>query len=101
MLDMNKLKHQQEYLMRYIIDNLLWMSDPNTLTLSIPASFAPLAHRTSKELYGIKDRNCCLGTHEKCWRHFLKRYEVKEEVIDEREDVLNLIFVFTWRLINS
>ncbi|KAM3380346.1 hypothetical protein P3S68_005919 [Capsicum galapagoense] len=53
MLDLNKLKYQQEYLMRYIIDNLLWMSHPNTLTLSVPTSFAaPLAQEVSKQLYG-------------------------------------------------
>lgn len=42
-LDMNKLKYQEEHLMRYIIDNLLWMSHPNTLTLSIPTSFSKTA----------------------------------------------------------
>lgn len=98
MLDMNKLKNQEEYLMRYIIDNLLWMSQPNTLTLSIPTSFAPLAHGVCKELYDRRDRNCCSGTHDKCWRHFLKHFEVKEEVTNEKKNKLTkLIFVFTWR----
>lgn len=30
-------------LLKYIIDNLLWMSHPNALTLSMPASFAAFA----------------------------------------------------------
>ncbi|KAM3246177.1 hypothetical protein P3L10_007944 [Capsicum annuum] len=50
---LHHIKYQQEYLMRYIIDNLLWMSHPNTLTLSVPTSFAaPLAQEVSKQLYG-------------------------------------------------
>ncbi|KAL3343643.1 hypothetical protein AABB24_027255, partial [Solanum stoloniferum] len=97
MLEMIELKFQQEYLMRYIIDNLLWMSHPNSLTLSVPTSFASLTYGVSKELFERRNGNCCSGTHEKCWRHFLKHFEVKEEVIDEKEDVLKLIFVFTWR----
>ncbi|KAK4734958.1 hypothetical protein R3W88_009219 [Solanum pinnatisectum] len=32
-----------------------------------------------KKLYGRGDRTCCAGTHDKCWRHFLKHFEVKEE----------------------
>ncbi|KAK4717951.1 hypothetical protein R3W88_016289 [Solanum pinnatisectum] len=56
--------------MRYIIYNLLWMSHPNTLTLSIPTSFFPTA-------YFKGDHNCCSGTHEKCWR-FFTHFEVKE-----------------------
>ncbi|KAK4735935.1 hypothetical protein R3W88_010196 [Solanum pinnatisectum] len=106
----------------HIIDNLLWMSHPNTLTLSIPTSFCPTALEGSKQLYGRGDRNCCSGTHDKCWRHFLKHFEVKEEekeieqpvasisrpgnpwkVIEEVSDekkyykLTKLIFVFIWQ----
>ncbi|XP_049393753.1 uncharacterized protein LOC125858113 [Solanum stenotomum] len=117
LVDMNKLEYQEEHLMRYIIDNLLWMSHPNTLTLSIPTSFCPTALGVMKKLYGRRNRNCCSGTHDKCWRHFLKHFEVIEEEehpdapsslsahprkvkqdSDEKVDKLTkFIFIFFWK----
>ncbi|KAK4735929.1 hypothetical protein R3W88_010190 [Solanum pinnatisectum] len=105
MVDMNKLKYQQEYLMEYIIDNLLWMSHPNTLTLSIPTNFSPTAYEVSKKLFGRGDRNCCSGTQDKCWQekekfdvltfHYVPPVMVKCDS-DEKKD--KLIFAFTWKL---
>lgn len=44
LLDMNKLKFRYEYLMKYIMDCLFWMSHPDTLTLSIPSRFVAMAY---------------------------------------------------------
>ncbi|XP_015069587.1 uncharacterized protein LOC107014248 [Solanum pennellii] len=114
-VDMNKLIYQEEHLMRYIIDNLLWMSHPNTLTLSIPTSFSPTAIGVIKKLYGRRNRNCCSSTHDKCWRHFLKYFEVKEEeeetkkhpgassslypwkVKEDEKMLTKLTFIFFWK----
>ncbi|XP_027771294.1 uncharacterized protein LOC107013651 [Solanum pennellii] len=119
MVDMYKLKYQQAYLMGYIVDNLLWMSHPNTLTLLVPASFSPTACEISKKLFGRGDPSCCWSTQDKCWRHFLKHFEVKRKEEKEKLDVLNfhyvplgpgqvkedsnekkdkLIFTFTWKI---
>uniref|UniRef100_M1A435 F-box family protein n=1 Tax=Solanum tuberosum TaxID=4113 RepID=M1A435_SOLTU len=70
----------------------------------------------SKKLFGRGDRNCCSGTQGKCWRHFLKHFEIKREEEKEKFDVLSfhyvhpgavkedsdekkdkLIFAFTWK----
>ncbi|KAK4735928.1 hypothetical protein R3W88_010189 [Solanum pinnatisectum] len=97
MVDMNKLKYQEEHLMRYIL---------------LITYFGLI-----KKLYGRRNRNCCSGTHDKCWRHFLKYFEVKEEEEkehpnapssfyahprkvkeDEKMDKLTkLIFIFFWK----
>ncbi|KAG5619032.1 hypothetical protein H5410_018856, partial [Solanum commersonii] len=61
-------------LMRYIIDNLLWMSHPNSLTLSVSTSFASIAYGVSKELFDRRDGNCCSSTHEMCLAPFLKTF---------------------------
>ncbi|KAH0723367.1 hypothetical protein KY289_006411 [Solanum tuberosum] len=45
-----------------------------------------------KKLYGRRNRNCCSGTHDKCWRHFLKYFEVKEEEEKEHPDAPSSLY---------
>ncbi|KAK4735971.1 hypothetical protein R3W88_010232 [Solanum pinnatisectum] len=81
-LDMTKLKLiRHEFFMRFVIDSLLNMSHSKTLTLSISSYFPTLAH-------GSANRN-------KCWRHFLKDFEVNEQ-INKDFDILKFLFKFTW-----
>ncbi|XP_015067954.1 uncharacterized protein LOC107012592 [Solanum pennellii] len=86
-------------LLKYIIDNLLWMSHPNALTLSMPTSFAAFALGICNEfLISRRDGNCCADTRNKCWRHFLKDFMVREAVTNEKEELKKFSFVFTWQL---
>ncbi|KAG5617652.1 hypothetical protein H5410_017476 [Solanum commersonii] len=68
-----------------------------------------------KKLYGRGDRTCCSSTHDKCWRHFLKHFEVKDEeekigqsvtlssskvkivANGKKYKLTKLIFIFTWQ----
>ncbi|KAH0763079.1 hypothetical protein KY290_019152 [Solanum tuberosum] len=86
-------------LLKYIIDNLLWMSHPNVLTLSMPTSFAAFALGICNEfLISRREGNCCADTQNKCWRHFLKDFMVREAVTNEKEELKKFSFVFTWQL---
>ncbi|MCE3052026.1 hypothetical protein HAX54_051432 [Datura stramonium] len=97
-----RLKVPQEShgcLLKYIIDNFLWMSRPNEMTLSMPASFTALALGVRNELFtGRREGNCCTDTQNKCWRHFLKDFMTREVVNDEKDNPKNFSFVFTWQL---
>ncbi|XP_055825286.1 uncharacterized protein LOC129893886 [Solanum dulcamara] len=101
-LDIRLKVHPQEShgcLLKYIIDNLLWMSHPNALTLSMPASFAAFALGICNEfLISRREGNCCTDTQNKCWRHLLKDFMVSEVVTDEKEAAKKLSFVFTWQI---
>ncbi|PHU24720.1 hypothetical protein BC332_09827 [Capsicum chinense] len=86
-------------LLKYIIDNLLWMSQPNALTLSMPANFTAFALGICNEFFiSRREGNCCADYQHKCWRHFLKDYIVREVVTDEKEEPKKFNFVFTWQL---
>ncbi|XP_015161728.1 uncharacterized protein [Solanum tuberosum] len=86
-------------LLKYIIDNLLWMSHPNVLTLSMPTSFAAFALGICNEfLISRREDNCCADTQNKCWRHFLKDFKVRELVTNEKEETKKFNFIFTWQL---
>ncbi|PHT88735.1 hypothetical protein T459_10841 [Capsicum annuum] len=86
-------------LLKYIINNLLWMSRPNALTLSMPASFTAFALGVCNELFiSTREGSCCANTQNKCWRHFLEDFMIKEVVIDEKEEAKMFRFVFTWQL---
>ncbi|KAM3267738.1 hypothetical protein P3S67_032156 [Capsicum chacoense] len=45
-----------------------------------------------------REGSCCANTQNKCWRHFLKDFMIKEVVIDEKEEAKTFRFVFTWQL---
>ncbi|PHU24721.1 hypothetical protein BC332_09828 [Capsicum chinense] len=50
-------------LLKYIINNLLWMSRPNALTLSMPASFTAFALGVCNELFiSTRGGSCCANT---------------------------------------
>ncbi|KAK4735975.1 hypothetical protein R3W88_010236 [Solanum pinnatisectum] len=87
-------------LLKYIIDNLLWMSHPNLLTLSMPTSFAAFAFGICNDfLISRREDNCCADTQNKCWRHFLKDFKVRELVTNEKEET-KFNFIFTWQLLS-
>ncbi|XP_055828572.1 uncharacterized protein LOC129896660 [Solanum dulcamara] len=88
-------------LLKYAIDNLLWMSRPNALTLSMPASFAAFALGICNEfLISRREGNCCTDIQNKCWHHYLKDFMVREVVTDEKEEAKKFSFVFTWQLLS-
>lgn len=51
-----------------------------------------------KKLYGRRNRYCCTGTHDKCWRHFLKYFEVKEEEEKGHSDALSSPYAHPWKV---
>ncbi|KAL3343641.1 hypothetical protein AABB24_027253 [Solanum stoloniferum] len=88
-------------LLKYIIDNLLWMSHPSVLTLSMPTSFAAFALGICNEfLISRREDNYCADTQNKCWRHFLKDFKVRELVTNEKEETKKFNFIFTWQLLS-
>ncbi|XP_015069004.1 uncharacterized protein LOC107013656 [Solanum pennellii] len=88
-------------LLKYIIDNLLWMSHPNVLTISMSTSFAAFALEICNEfLISRREDNCCGDTQNKCWRHFLKDLKVRERVTNENTEIKKFNFIFTWQLSN-
>ncbi|KAK4735972.1 hypothetical protein R3W88_010233 [Solanum pinnatisectum] len=96
LLDMSKIKVRYEYLMKYIMNGLFWMSHPDTLTLLIPSRLQPMENDIIEELKNRQEGNCSCEIMDRCWIHFLKDFEVCVENIICEKDELEFVFKFTW-----